>query len=76
MDGKSRLVQGGRDGLSLLSGDGMSFENKRMQVLLRNVEDRMLRDLVHNAVVRWFRLIIVDIKITILNGNQRKNDGF
>ena len=51
MDGKARLVQGGGDGLAFLAGDGMSFEDKRMQVLLRNAEDGMLRDSVHVDVV-------------------------
>ena len=57
MDGEACLVQGGGDGLSFLAGDGLSFEDERMQVLLRNAEDGMLRDFVHvDAVSSVFGL--------------------
>gem|GEM_PF-6161835 len=51
MDGKARLMQGGGDGLADLARDGFPFEDERMQMLLRNGEDRMLRDFVHGYAV-------------------------
>ena len=73
VDGESGLVQGGGDGLALLSGDGMSFKDKRMQILLRNFEDRMLRNFVHVDVVSSvFRVT----KLTILNEKPHQRDNY
>ena len=52
MDGKSGLMQRGGDGLAFLAVNGLPFELKCVQVFLRDVQNRMLRDLVHIGLVR------------------------
>ena len=70
MDGKSGLMQRGGDGLALLAVNGLPFELKSVQVFLRNVQNRMLRDFVH---VGAGSLVLCGLKVAILR--EKPNGG-